>query len=887
MTFLPKETAFLAEKVASLTEKAASLTEEVASLAENVASLAEKMTLSADKTASSAAEKISVLARPPTAFVRILNLKPPMKLISTPRSSTIEPLETRIAPAIVFAANGLSATFDDVDGDQVTVKVTKGTLDATNFTFGLAQPAELQKLTLGAEFDESDLIITVKAGVDGNGMVNVGQIDATGVDLKNVSIAGDLGRINAGGGLPTAKVFGVAALTVDSMGRGGVALQGAGGSVYSTINGALGKLTVKGDIYHSQVGVEANIGSVTLGGSLIGGADAGSGLIISGRTPGFADDIGAVKIGGSIVGGTGPESGQLFSVGNIASLTIGGDIAGGTGNRSGSVFSENIGVVTVKGSILGNALAERTFTEVGAISAFGSIKSLTVGGDIIGGGGKFGGYVWAFGSIGTVKITGDVRGDNSVVALNNAILDFAASFNGGVQSAASIGSVSVGGSVIGGLAHYSGVIFVGNEDLAGNQAEPGVDLVGDIATNNGINVGFATAGNIGTVTIKGSVIGGGLVSTFPNGTSGGASGWVKADGSIGAVKITGDVIGAVGQYSGAIQARGVGVAPAKTTIASISVGGSVRGGQGYDSGALFAGSPDVLQAQQPFATSIGSIKITGSLYAGFGNISGTLYADGGINSVSIGGSIFGDPSGALDGVIQGGGAIVSGAGLGTVSIKGGVYGEFGPAGGGIYAYGGGIKSISIGRDLTGSTASTGIYATGAINSISVGGSILGAAPGGGAVFILSDTAISKLSVKGRVENADILAGSDFYNAEVGAVANADAQIGTVSVGLDWVASNLAAGVDSSDATHFGSPLDQTATANSNGIASRIASITIKGNVSGTPGTAGDGFGFFAQEIDTLKIRGVAQTLPPAGDSGTNTLGDPVSSDVVVVVFGGN
>jgi hypothetical protein len=451
-----------------------------------------------------------------------------------------------------------------------------------------------------------------------------------------------------------------------------------------------------------------------------------------------------------------------------------------------------------------------------------------------------------------------------------------------------MGNVSVGGSVIGGIANYSGVIFVGNEDQAGNKAGPGVGLAGDIGTNNGIDVPLAVSGNMGTVTIKGSVIGGGIYSTFPNGTGGAASGWIKADGSMGAVKISGDVVGAVGAYSGAVQARGAGVPAANATIASVTVGGSVRGGQGYDSGAIFAGSPDILQAVPPTATALGPVKITGSLIAGLGNISGTLYSDTSIKSVNIGGSIMGDTSGSVDAVIQGGGAIVSSGDLGPITIKGGIYGAFGPAGGGIYAYGGGIASVNIGRDLTGATSSTGIYATGAIKSVSVGGSIAGTAPGSGVVFILSDTAISNLTVKGRVENADILAGSDFYNAIVGAASNADAQIGSVSVGLDWIASNLAAGTNSTDPNFFGANGAQVVAGNNlnAALASRIASITIKGNVFGTPDIVGDGFGFFAQQIGSLKIRGVAQLIPPAA-GGTTVLGDPATSDVLLTTFGGS
>src|SRR5207247_6893856 len=45
----------------------------------------------------------------------------------------MEQLETRYVPAVTIV-NALTATYTDVDGDHVTVKVTAGTLTAGNFT---------------------------------------------------------------------------------------------------------------------------------------------------------------------------------------------------------------------------------------------------------------------------------------------------------------------------------------------------------------------------------------------------------------------------------------------------------------------------------------------------------------------------------------------------------------------------------------------------------------------------------------------------------------------------------------------------------------------------------------------------------------------------------
>src|SRR4051812_337396 len=54
----------------------------------------------------------------------------------------------------------------------------------------------------------------------------------------------------------------------------------------------------------------------------------------------------------------------------------------------------------------------------------------------------------------------------------------------------------------------------------------------------------------------------------------------------------------------------------------------------------------------------------------------------------------------------------------------------------------------------------------------------------------TDVVISKITVTGRVELANILAG--FNPVALGAT-NGDAQIGTVKVGGNWLASNIVAG----------------------------------------------------------------------------------------------
>src|SRR5262245_49165325 len=109
----------------------------------------------------------------------------------------IEPLESRIAPALLIGPGGKSATYTDVDGDLVTVKVSKGALDAGDFTLMNSGAGQiLKKLNFaddGVEFSGSDLsIVATPQNGSGDGFVNVGWMEATGVTLGNLLVDGDL-----------------------------------------------------------------------------------------------------------------------------------------------------------------------------------------------------------------------------------------------------------------------------------------------------------------------------------------------------------------------------------------------------------------------------------------------------------------------------------------------------------------------------------------------------------------------------------------------------------------------------------------------------------------------------------------------------------------------
>ena len=212
----------------------------------------------------------------------------------------IEPLESRIAPAAVFK-------FTDVDGDAVTIATSKGVnadLAAIVTVVDEGLGKELQRIDFSlsaAVFAGTNLTVTAKrTAAGGDGLANVGFIDAsatdggTALDLGTITIRGDLGRIEAGDastGTPAVK-----GLNVQSMGEFGVSTQQAGGLRESNLNGALGSLKMVGNLRESFLsvggGLDGKIGSLTIGGSLIGGSASDGGRIFS------SGAIGAVKVGG-------------------------------------------------------------------------------------------------------------------------------------------------------------------------------------------------------------------------------------------------------------------------------------------------------------------------------------------------------------------------------------------------------------------------------------------------------------------------------------------------------------------------------------------------------------------------------------------------------------
>src|SRR4030095_11412144 len=107
------------------------------------------------------------------------------------------------------------------------------------------------------------------------GLANVGYINGGMNDFGSIVVKGDLGRIDAGSNM--ADTFAIKSLSVRSMGRFGLDTQAAGGSLQSNIHDTLGTLKIAGDM---EASIDATrIGSVVIGGSLLGGAGFATGSL--------------------------------------------------------------------------------------------------------------------------------------------------------------------------------------------------------------------------------------------------------------------------------------------------------------------------------------------------------------------------------------------------------------------------------------------------------------------------------------------------------------------------------------------------------------------------------------------------------------------------------
>lgn len=394
--------------------------------------------------------------------------------------SFLEPLEARIAPAsLVYISNGGKiASWIDVDGDHVTVTATKAIFAEADFTFlpqetgdlG-SQLALLDLHTKGTGFNGVGLKFTATRNRifhAGDGSVNIGRIDATGLDLGAVSIPGDLTSISAGDASLTTSA--IASLTVRSGGAFGLDTQGAEVNGVATNNewiftGKTGAIRVQGNLSSSidvnngndtiDFDLQASLASVTINGELVGGDDSlrggdgvGSGYIFT------EGPLGPVKISGNVIGGSAAFGGSITSSSSIASITVGGNVVGGTATGTGLLFSYGpLGKVTITGSLVGGNSVRAVdgtlpvvIDSAGSIGTSWSMDAVKIGGDVSPGIGTFSGAIYTtpdtHANIKSVTIGGTLYGFDSIIT--DTTQGTVQHVVNGIYSDAKLGAVKVG-----------------------------------------------------------------------------------------------------------------------------------------------------------------------------------------------------------------------------------------------------------------------------------------------------------------------------------------------------------------------------------------------------------------------------------------------------------
>ena len=351
------------------------------------------------------------------------------------------------ASFVVFGhAASKAFTFTDPDGDLVTIKTSKGGLPLSAFTFstsGDGQLLERLDLTHAGALDGTKL--TIKAtqqmigGVmRGDGKVNIGTIDATGMNLGKVKIAGDVTSLIAGSGSGTAPS--IKNLTIGSLGTAQGTFVGQTPAV--EMAGFIAKFKVKGDVVNTTVNVgvasAAGVGQLQIAGQVLGSTFNIGGL------------IGTLKVSNKIQDSTfkvGKNVGQMIVLNDIENSVV----------KSGTSFDS----LKVGGSIIDSEIRALGKLMPKSDAKAVAIGSLTVMGDvtrsqILAGYDKDGNAMNGDAGIGKVTIKGNFTASSIVAGIADLTADgFGqndAVISGGNGIIATIASITIKGTATGSVA---------------------------------------------------------------------------------------------------------------------------------------------------------------------------------------------------------------------------------------------------------------------------------------------------------------------------------------------------------------------------------------------------------------------------------------------------
>jgi len=320
-----------------------------------------------------------------------------------------------------------------------------------------------------------------------------------------ISVGDDAGSINANGKIKSVIIRGD---LIGSAGDGSGTVQSTEGigtvSIGQNIEGGDGDFS--GGIISA-----GKIARVMVGGSVMGGDGMSSGVIETDGDGEFGD-MGAISIGGQLQGGNGPDSGIVFSSGRLASFTIQGSIFGGFGVGSAVVSSDlDMGAVNIGGDVRGAA------TESGKIFSAGKLASITIGGSLMNSDGRYDtnaafgggvGQIYSADAMGAVKINGSVIASGPfgghIRGASIKSVSIVGDLTGGGDGTASIvaeegdlGPVTIGGA-------FNAATSIDEGSRISAQGKIASVTIGDlVGTTDGR--GYITAGeSIGKITVTNS-----------------------------------------------------------------------------------------------------------------------------------------------------------------------------------------------------------------------------------------------------------------------------------------------------------------------------------------------------------------------------------------------
>ncbi len=523
-------------------------------------------------------------------FVDLSNFSANVTPVGTDAGGVLHARGTIYNDDVQSLAGGRTVQWIDVDGDLVTLKISKGSLNTLGLVpAGSVGGRHLETLDLFAQrggvgqFAGASISIVAEKqpGFPGvsDGRVDVGQIISAvilqtelqfiGVDLGVVTVDGDLGRIVAGDVFSTPAI---ARLDVFSLGA-----KSSPNGVESDVLGPIGSVHVASTLegYLHVIGQEfGRIGTLRVDGAIKGGADPNSGSVavtgrigtvivkdilggdgvVSGGLFGNSNtggSIGNVTVTGSIVGGAGGLSGKITAP-RIGNVTVAGDVRGGTGIFSGGIgldalatvrdASNNpIAILGATGSLgavkIGGNLVGSTGDDSGKIGSGGNLSSATVLGSVIGGTGNGAGGIAVVGALGRLDVRGDVEGGDAPTGQTLNLSGFVA--------AGSIASGTIGRDLKAGVNHGDGI---SNSGVVRTGALGALLIGGDVKGSAANPAIISAIGNIKSVVIKGAVNFAEILAGYNNATAfdspvGFRGAAVNPDAQIGSVVIEKSVFG--------------------------------------------------------------------------------------------------------------------------------------------------------------------------------------------------------------------------------------------------------------------------------------------------------------------------------------------------------